>query len=136
MPALLVASLVLLVAFALWERYLELHSTLPPIAKFSIFTRHSFKISFVLATAFFICISAYGWVYLTAAWYQNYKGLSALQCAIRLLPANVVGVCAAGSAMWLGPRYRAPYLLTGGCIATRWVYCWAHIACGDCSLLV
>lgn len=96
-PALLVVSIILLVVFGFWERHLERNTTYPPIAKFSLFTRHGYKVTITVLSTFFIVMSVYGYVYLVTIYYQTYHGLSALQCAIRMLPCTIVGIMAAVS---------------------------------------
>jgi len=91
----LVISILLLLAFLSWERYLETRTSYPPIIKFSLFTRHSYKITAVSLSAASICASIYGWTYVVSIYYQNYKGLDALDTAVRWLPANIMGLGAA-----------------------------------------
>lgn len=113
-PALLALSIVLLVIFFFWSRHLELHTTYPPIVKPSMFTRHGGKITATCLASFFACFSIYGWVYVTTIFYQSYKGLSALDNAVRMLTANIVGLLAAGAVMFLAPRFHAGLLIAIG----------------------
>jgi hypothetical protein len=96
-PALFVLSILLLVVFFLWERHLELNTTFPPIAKFSLFTRHQYKLTIILISTFFIVMSIYGYVYLATIWYQTHLGMTALQSAVRVLPCMITGAIAAVS---------------------------------------
>lgn len=96
-PSLLVTSLVLFTLFALWSYRLEHRTSYPPIIKMSLFTRHRGRIAATCACAFFCSLSVYGFVYTTTAYYQNYRGLGALENGIRLLTCNIVGVLAAVS---------------------------------------
>ena len=96
-PVVFVLSLSLLVAFLLWERHLENHTTYPPIAKFSLFTRHRYRFTALMACAFFCCLSTSGFVYTATIWYQELKGETPLKNAILLLPCNVMGLGAAVS---------------------------------------
>jgi hypothetical protein len=96
-PTLLVISILLLVAFGFWERHLERNTTFPPIAKFSLFTRHNYKVTIIIISTFFITMSVYGYVYLATIWYQTHMGMTALQSAIRMLPCMIAGTIAAVS---------------------------------------
>jgi Na+/melibiose symporter-like transporter len=113
-PVVLVLSLILLVVFMLWERHLENNTTFPPIAKFSLFTRHRYRFTALMGCAFFCCITTPGFVYTATIWYQELKGETALQNAILLLPCNIMGLGAAGGAMYVVPRYKAPHLIAFG----------------------
>lgn len=94
-PTLLVLSVLLLVVFGFWERHLERNTTFPPIVKFSLFTRHQYKVLVIVVSTFFIVISVYGFVYLITIFYQSHLGLSPLDTAIRTLPCTIVGCVAA-----------------------------------------
>jgi hypothetical protein len=94
-PALSVVSVLLIVAFLLWERYLEFHTSYPPIAKFSLFTRYRYKVTAVCLSVFAVAASVSVLVYLSTLWYQDVKGMTALENAIHMLPANVSGFLAA-----------------------------------------
>lgn len=113
-PIVFVLSLVLLVLFMLWERHLENKTSFPPIAKFSLFTRHRYRFTALMGCAFFCCITTPGFVYTATIWYQELKGETALRNAILLLPCNIMGLGAAGGAMYVVPRYKAPHLIAFG----------------------
>jgi hypothetical protein len=110
-----------IVVFLLWERYLELHTSYPPVAKFSLFTRYGYKVTAVCLSVFAVGASVSVLVYLSTLWYQDVKGMTALENAIHMLPANVSGFLAAvcqGGVLLLVPRFRAPVLIGIGCILT------------------
>lgn len=128
-PALLILSLLLLAAFAIWSIRLEHHTSYPPIIKMSLFTRRKGLISYTCACCFFQSLSVYGWVYTSTIFYQNYKGLSPLQNSVATLTTMIVGTSAAVSfgfevadyqtaVMFLAPRVRAPHLLGIGAALT------------------
>ena len=94
-PVVLVLSILLILVFLVWERHLETHTSFPPIVKFSLFTRHSYMITAVVLGAFFNSASVYGFIYVMTIFYQNYKGLNALENAVRWLPACIIGLVAA-----------------------------------------
>lgn len=103
-PALLVVSIILFVLFLCWERYLERRNgSIPPAAKFSLFTRNRYRFTFVLLASFFAFMGAAGWVYCVTIFYQNVKGDSALMNAVHLLPCNLLGIVAGVSGFVL-PR--------------------------------
>ena len=90
-------SIVLFVVFGFWEHHLEHRTTLPPVVKMSLFSRHGWKFTAINFSAFAIAFSVYSLIYSFAIYYQDYQGLSALQNALRLIPANVSGALAAVS---------------------------------------
>lgn len=112
--ALLVISILLLVAFGFWERYIENHTSLPPIVKMSMLSRNGFGLTKVCLTAFLPFISIAGWIYLVSLYYQDYKRYSPFGSALHSLPASLCGVIAAVAVMWVVPRFRAPHILAVG----------------------
>ncbi|RSH80151.1 hypothetical protein EHS25_007256 [Saitozyma podzolica] len=118
-PALLIVSIILFVLFLCWERYLERRNgSIPPAAKFSLFTRNRYRFTFVLLASFFAFMGAAGWVYCATIFYQNVKGDSALMNAVHLLPCNLLGIVAGFIVMYLSTRVRAPILIMGSTIIT------------------
>ncbi|BEJ10858.1 hypothetical protein CspHIS471_0102800 [Cutaneotrichosporon sp. HIS471] len=113
-PALLVVSVVLFTAFGFWERHVERNTTLPPVAKLSMFSRDGWKMTYILLTAFFPFVSIAGWVYLVSLFYQEYMKMTPLGNAIHSLPASICGIFAAVAVMFIVPRMRAPYVLMIG----------------------
>ena len=97
-------SIVFGAIFVLWEMYLERRCTLQPVIKPSLFTRHDYKISAILLSAFFCCSSVYGWTYTTSIFYQNVKHYTPLKNAVHVLPANIMGLIAAVSGFEQGIR--------------------------------
>ncbi len=53
-PVVFVLSVLLVVAFGLWEHYVAHHTTLPPIVHLAIFTRHHWKVTGVLLSSIYI----------------------------------------------------------------------------------
>ncbi|KLT43451.1 major facilitator superfamily MFS-1 [Cutaneotrichosporon oleaginosum] len=113
-PALLAVSVVLFVAFGFWERHVERNTTLPPVAKLSMFTRDGWSMTYILLTAFCPFVAIAGWVYLVSLFYQEYMHMSPLGNAIHSLPASICGIFAAVAVMFIVPRMRAPYVLMIG----------------------
>lgn len=112
--ALLVVSIVLLGAFGFWERYIERHTSLPPIVKMSMLSRNGFGLTKVCLTAFLPFIAIAGWIYLVSLYYQDYKNYTPFNSALHSLPASLCGVIAAVAVMWVVPRFRAPHILAVG----------------------
>lgn len=103
-PVLLVCSVAFVVIFVVWERRLERIGDVAPVIKYSLFKRSNYRISALLFCVFLIMLSALTWVYASTIWYQNYKGLSAWQNGLYILPCSVVGVLVAVSTVPAGFR--------------------------------
>jgi len=100
-PALFTISIAVLTAFIVFERHLEHHPSsriarqVPPIVKMSLFTRQRGRVAAITFSSFAVFACVPGWIYLTSVFYQELKGLSPLDNAIRLIPACVSGMGAA-----------------------------------------
>ncbi len=70
---------------------------IPPIVKLSLFTRQRGRIAAITFCSFAVFTCVPGWIYLTSVFYQDYKGLSPLDNALRLIPACISGMGAAVS---------------------------------------
>jgi hypothetical protein len=97
-PVLFVLSIVLFVVFFFYERYLEQHTSLPPAAKPSVFTRNGGRFSFLMVIAFSAFLSTGGWFYAATIYYQNLLGYSALKNALHTLPSAIAGISVGVSA--------------------------------------
>lgn len=91
-PALFVVSIILFIAFFLFERHLEKNTSIPPAAKPSVFTRNNFRFTYVMLAAFFSFFSIGGWIYCATIWYQNMKGMTPIENAIHVLPCAIAGI--------------------------------------------
>ena len=90
--ALLIVSVLLLVAFFLWERYITTHSTRPPLMRLQLWTRANGRLAAVYMIGF---VSWMGFVTLSfhaTLFYQQVQGLDPIQAFIRFLPMPVSGV--------------------------------------------
>lgn len=96
-PALLATSIVLLVLFVLWSRYLENHTDRPPVMKMSLFSRRHGLVSIICITSTCQSTAVSSWVYTTTIFYQKYKGQSPFQNSISILTTTIMGVVAAVS---------------------------------------
>ncbi|ORY22692.1 major facilitator superfamily-domain-containing protein [Naematelia encephala] len=115
-PTILALSLVIFTIFLLWEHHLEHRTTFPPLLKPSLFVRHKCRITALTLIGFAVPASVYGFVYVATIWYQDLKGMNAIENAVHMLPCNIMGLFAAGGVMWLAPRVKAPILLGGGAV--------------------
>ena len=90
--ALLVISVLLLIAFFIWERYITSHSSRPPLMRLQLWTRANGRLAAVYLIG---CVSWMGFVSLgfhATLFYQQAQGLSPLQALLRFLPMPVSGV--------------------------------------------
>lgn len=118
-------SILLVVAFGLWQRYLTQHSSLPPVIDLRVFTRHDFKVTYLLVctTAAYTAIG--GWQYISGIWYQTVKGEKPLMSALHIITAPIVGMLACILVPLLAPKIRAPWLLAFGGFTTS-AACWLY----------
>lgn len=84
--------MVLLLAFYLWERYLEERTTFPPILKPSMLSNHQYKPVGLIICVFSIALAVHGFIYNTTIFYQNVKGMTPLENAIHFLPSTICGL--------------------------------------------
>lgn len=110
-PALLALSVILLVCFVFWEAFVERRTSIPPVAKLSLFTRNKGQGSVVLLMLFFIWIGTNGTFSLISLFYQEYQRVSPIRTTLYVVPAPIVGVLASIIVIYLVPRVRAPFLL-------------------------
>ncbi|CDO78203.1 hypothetical protein BN946_scf184701.g1 [Trametes cinnabarina] len=100
---LLIAGVVLLALFVLWEHYLEqLHArkdapldkwwTPPPLMSVTVWTRAQGKLAVVLAIAFLEWCSFNSFTFWVQLYYQDYVALNPVLTMVRLLPMSVTGV--------------------------------------------
>lgn len=92
-PALIVASLILIALFVLWQRYLEKAGKRPPIMKVSIFASTQFSAAMAIMAVFFSSFN--GFLVYATYFYQDFQGLSTLDTTLRFLPTGVTGVITA-----------------------------------------
>ncbi|KAI5117894.1 hypothetical protein M0805_001551 [Coniferiporia weirii] len=93
--ALIVIGVMLLVAFLMWQWYLERDTSgarCPPLMKLSMWKRAHGKFAAMQCIAFLEWASFQSWTFWAQLYYQDYQGLSPVLTAIRLLPMFVVGL--------------------------------------------
>lgn len=92
-PALIVVSLLLVVAFGFWQHYLETKTEKRPLMKMSIFKYDKFTAANVLMALFFSSFNNY--LIFATYWFQDFQGLSVIQTTLRFIPTGVTGVLVA-----------------------------------------
>ena len=97
--ALLIVGVLLVVAYVVWERFLELkldaHSpawwTPPPLMRISLWGRASGKLAVTLCLALLEYAGFQAFSFWVQLYYQDYEGLSPILTMVRLLPMFVTG---------------------------------------------
>ncbi|KAJ7064686.1 efflux transporter [Mycena amicta] len=129
--SLLVVSILLLVAFALWELHLEsvhsrpgglyhaaCHYTPPPLLRPSLFSRAKGRVGAVYVVAFFQFAGFMIWAYWVQLYYQVYIGYSPVRTVVRLVPMFVTGIlCNIVVALIVG-KVSTGWLLATGTLCT------------------
>ncbi|KAJ4196838.1 hypothetical protein NW755_001610 [Fusarium falciforme] len=88
-PVLIVVSVLIIVAFFFWQRYLENKTDRPPLVKVSIFNNWRFTSVMCIMGLFFGGFNNF-LIYATY-YFQDYQGLSPLQTMLRFIPTGVSG---------------------------------------------
>ncbi|KAA1469023.1 efflux transporter [Dentipellis sp. KUC8613] len=127
---LLVAGVVSILLFLVWEHYLErIHSDLspqpvrswwaaPPLMKLSMWTRAKGRFAVMQVIAFINWCSFTCWVYWVQLYYQNYLHLTPIKTMLRILPTIIVGICCnVAVALFVG-RVDVVYLVAIGALLT------------------
>lgn len=88
---LLIVSLLIIVAFVLWQIRLERRAGgTPPLVRMSIFKNARFSAAIVMMALFFASFNNF-LIYATI-YYQDYQGLSAMQTMLRFIPTGAGGI--------------------------------------------
>lgn len=111
-PTLIVASVVILLLFVLWQRYLEKHTTRRPLMKVSIFANRRFSAAMVIMLLFFAAFNNY--LIFATYFFQDYLGLSVIQTTLRFIPTGVSGVIIAFATGFFLSRVPGNYILMFG----------------------
>ncbi|KJZ78372.1 hypothetical protein HIM_02410 [Hirsutella minnesotensis 3608] len=127
-PATIVASLLVVILFVLWQQHLErldrnqedssgLRGLLrpPPLMKVSIFRNLRFSAAMIIMGLFFASFNSF-LVYSTY-YFQEFQGLSPLQTMLRFVPAGVMGAIIAFIVAQLLSRVPTFFLLVCGNLA-------------------
>ncbi|EKG10349.1 hypothetical protein MPH_12561 [Macrophomina phaseolina MS6] len=89
-PTLIVASLIILLLFVLWQQHLERCATGRPLMKVSIFRNMRFSAALIIMMLFFAAFNNY--LIFATYFYQDYQGLSVIQTTLRFIPTGVCGI--------------------------------------------
>ncbi|KAJ7704979.1 major facilitator superfamily domain-containing protein [Mycena rosella] len=91
--ALLILSVVFLVLFILWQRYLEKNQRTrrPPLMKLTLWSRAEGKFAVMQIIAFFEWASFISWTFWAQVYYEDYVKLPPVLAALRLLPMTITG---------------------------------------------
>lgn len=111
-PVLMVVSLLVIMAFGFWVRYLETKTNRPPLVKMSIFGNWRFSAVMAIMGLFFGGFNNY-LIYATY-YFQDFQGLSPLQTMLRFIPTGVSGALIAFAVAHLLSRVPTLFLLGGG----------------------
>ncbi|KAL6712226.1 hypothetical protein ACN47E_000103 [Coniothyrium glycines] len=109
-PVLIVASLLLVVAFGVWQHYLETKTQKRPLMKMSIFKNRKFTAANVLMALFFSSFNNF--LIFATYWFQDYQGLSVIQTTLRFIPNGVTGIMVATVTGLLLSRVPGDVILT------------------------
>lgn len=117
-PALIVVSVVIVVAFGFWQWWLEHKSSRKPLMKMSMFRNLRFTIGLVIFLVFFAAFNNF--MVFATYYYQQYQGLSPLQTSLRFIPVGLSGLIVAFIVSQLLHRVPTIFLLFGGhlCLLT------------------
>lgn len=108
-PTLIAVSLLIILAFGLWQHRLETRKQQRPLLKMSIFSNRKFTYSNILMALFFAAFNNY--LILATYWFQTYQGLSTLQTTLRFLPNGITGILVALTTGFLLSHVRGDHIL-------------------------
>ncbi|KAI9171487.1 Efflux pump terJ [Paramyrothecium foliicola] len=114
-PVLLVVSVLIIVAFAFWQRHLEKKSARPPLIRVSIF--RNLRFSAVMLTMALFFASFNNFLVFATYYYQGFQGLSPLQTMLRFIPTGVAGCITAAIVAQLLSRIPTFYIIVCGTLA-------------------
>lgn len=111
-PALIVVSVVVVIAFGFWQWWLEHRSSRKPLMKMSMFGNLRFTIGLVIFLVFFAAFNNF--MVFATYYYQQYQGLSPLQTSLRFIPVGLSGLVVAFIVSQLLHRVPTIFLLFAG----------------------
>ncbi|KAL8317583.1 hypothetical protein RB597_001132 [Gaeumannomyces tritici] len=117
-PALIIVSVAMVVAFVYWQHRLESRGNRAPLMKVSMFRKSKkFSAAMILMTLFFSSFN--GFLVYATYFYQSYQGLGTLDTTLRFLPTGVAGLLTALAASQLLLYVPTWIILLGGnaCVA-------------------
>lgn len=92
-PALIVVSVLIIVAFVFWQSYLENKGKRAPLVKVSMFHNLRFSAVMLIMCLFFASFNNY--LIFATYYFQDFQGLSPLQTMLRFIPTGVFGAIVA-----------------------------------------
>lgn len=114
-PTLIVASILILVLFVVWQRHLEYKTTRRPLMKVSIFRNTRVAAAMVIMLLFFAAFNNY--LIFATYFFQDYQGLSVIQTTLRFIPTGVCGILIALATGFFLSRVPGNYILMFGTLA-------------------
>lgn len=114
-PTLIVASVVILLLFVLWQHHLETRTTRRPLMKVSIFRNTRFSAAMLIMLCFFSSFSNF--LIFATYFFQDYQGLSVIQTTLRFIPTGVCGFMIAFATGFFLSRVRGNHILMFGTLA-------------------
>ncbi|KAF2101834.1 MFS general substrate transporter [Rhizodiscina lignyota] len=108
-PVLIGLSIVLIIAFVIWQDVLERKTDRAPLMKVSIFASMQFSAAIITMFLFFAAFNNY--LIFATYYYQLYQGLSVIQTTLRFIPNGVVGTCLIVVMAHIMSRVRGNYIL-------------------------
>ena len=108
-PALIVVSFLIVIAFGFWQHHLETKTQKRPLMKMSIFNNRKFTWANVVMGLFFSSFNNY--LVFATYWFQDFQGLSVIQTTLRFMPNGVTGIMVATVTGFLLSHVRGDYIL-------------------------
>ncbi|GAA5844886.1 hypothetical protein JCM11251_004662 [Rhodosporidiobolus azoricus] len=115
-PALLAVSILLFAAFWYYERYLERHTTRPPLMLTSIWFRGRFALVQLIGALGWSSFASY--MFFCSLAFQNYMQLEPVLATVRFLPSSITGLVLNAIVAVLASRVSAQFLIILGCVGT------------------
>ncbi|GAA5985579.1 hypothetical protein JCM11641_004979 [Rhodosporidiobolus odoratus] len=115
-PTLLAVSLILLVIFWYYERYLERHTTSPPLMLTSIWFKGRFAVMQLIGALAWSAFASY--MFFCSLAFQNYMTLQPVLATVRFLPSSITGLILNVIVAILASRVSAQLLVLIGCLGT------------------
>ncbi|GAA5915309.1 hypothetical protein JCM6882_005185 [Rhodosporidiobolus microsporus] len=115
-PALLAVSIVLFGVFWFYERYLERHTTRPPLMLTSIWFKGRFALVQLIGALGWSSFASY--MFFCSLAFQNYMQLEPVLATVRFLPSSVTGLVLNAIVAVLASRVSAQALIILGCVGT------------------
>ncbi|KZO95313.1 MFS general substrate transporter [Calocera viscosa TUFC12733] len=116
--ALLIISILSLLAFVGWEHYVETRLSLPPLMRLDLWTRAKGQFAAIQVIAFLVDGAFSTWSYWATLYYQDYLGLTPIETMLRLLPMSAAGLAVNVVFMFIAAHVTGQVIIIVGCIGT------------------